>query len=101
MPAKRAHLLMVLAMNVICDGATERNELSARHDRREPTMRHHHAQQPVESQTGFRAQDAGGLPAEIDSSASTIEGCFATLVAERGDVNAARRLGRVFLCREC
>ena len=51
-------LLVVLAVHVVGDRAAERDELGPRHDRREPAVRHGHAQQPVERQPGLGAQHA-------------------------------------------
>ena len=58
MRAEGADILMVLAVHVVRDRAAERDELRARHDRREPAVRHGHAQQPVERQPGLGAQHA-------------------------------------------
>ena len=45
-------------MHVVGDRAAERDEFGAGHDRREPALRHRHAQQPIERQAGFGPQDS-------------------------------------------
>ena len=56
--AEGAGMLVVLAVHVVRDRAAEGHELRSRHDRREPAVRHGHAQQPVERQPGLGAQHA-------------------------------------------
>jgi len=55
--ADGSRVVVVLAVDVICDRAAKRDELGARADRQEPAARNDHREQLLETESGLGAQD--------------------------------------------